>query len=403
MDYKLKGPGQILKAVFLSILMLLVLSEFAYARVTGVCSNCHTMHNSQNATSMRLNNFPPTGVGAGECLDCHAATRAVLLRLDCLGCHAKAINGTSNIIDGWPQIALDINATHLAGGNYKYLFQAGPGDYDTHGHNVHGFGSPIATDGNLGNTPPGYKSDYDPSYPSTGGYLPGNSIGQVMCAGQYGCHGNRNQLSPILAMKGTHHANDSILKFGSGFKETEQGGGNGLTSDFTTAGKSYRFLYNVHGAEDANWEGVTPGPTVHNEYMGAVFGARSGQTWNQISTISQFCGECHGDFHASGSSGIGSASPWLRHPTDVVLPASGEYTAYTAYSTEAPIARPQSFFVPDLANADSVVRPGTDIVMCLSCHRAHASPYPDALRWDYSNMSAGRGCYICHTQKDDNL
>jgi predicted CXXCH cytochrome family protein len=397
MDYKLKGPGQILKAVFLSILMLLVLSEFAYARVTGVCSNCHTMHNSQNATNMQLGSTYQWGLGGVDgCIECHGSTRVVLLRLDCLGCHAKAINDTSNIIDGWPQVALDVNATALAGGNYKHVFSD-----DTHGHNVHGFGGIIATDSNIGNTPPGYKSDYDPSYPSTGGYLPGNSVGQVMCAGQYGCHGNRNQLSPILAMKGTHHANDSILKFGAGFTETGQGGGTGSTSDFTTAGKSYRFLYNVHGAEDANWEGVTPGPTVHNEYKGAVFGARSGQTWNQISTISQFCGECHGDFHASGSSGIGSASPWLRHPTDVVLPASGEYTAYTAYSTEAPVAR-QSI-ADGTTTASGTVTPGTDIVMCLSCHRAHASQFPDALRWDYSNMSAGRGCYICHTQKDDNL
>jgi predicted CXXCH cytochrome family protein len=350
---------------------------------------------------MRLNNFPPTGAGAGECLDCHAATRAVLLRLDCLGCHAKAINGASNIIDGWPQIALDINATHLAGGNYKYVFP-GPGDTDTHGHNVHGFGSPIATDGNLGNQPPGYKSDYDPS---TGKYQPGNSAAQIMCAGQNGCHGNRNQLSPILAMKGTHHINDSILKFGSGFTETGQGGGTGNTSDFTTAGKSYRFLYNVHGAEDANWEGVTPGPTVHNEYKGAQFSSRvQTQTWSDVTTISDLCAECHGKFHAGGlssDSGIGSASPWLRHPTDVVLPASGEYTAYTAYSTEAPVAR-QSI-ADGTTTASGTVTPGTDIVMCLSCHRAHASQYPDALRWDYSNMSSGRGCYICHTQKDDNL
>ena len=403
MDYKLRGTEQILKAIFLSILMILVLSEFAYARVIGVCSNCHTMHNSQNATSMRLDSTPITGAGAGECLDCHAATRAVLLRLDCLGCHAKAINGASNIIDGWPQIALDTAATDansppsLAGGNYKYVFSD-----DNRGHNVHGFGGIIVTDNNLGNNPPGYKSDYDPS---TGKYQPGNTAGQVMCAGQNGCHGNRNQLSPILAMKGTHHANDSILKFGSGFTETGQGGGTGSTSDFTTAGKSYRFLYNVHGAEDANWEGVTPGPTVHNEYFGKDFASRTSMSnyTMMTGTISELCAECHGDFHTSGSSGIGSASPWLRHPTDKILTNSGEYTGYTAYSTEAPVARPQSFFVTGLANADSVVTPGTDIVMCLSCHRAHASQYPDALRWDYSNMSAGRGCYICHTQKDDNL
>ena len=397
MDYKLRGTEQILKAVFLSILMVLVLSEYAYARVTGVCSNCHTMHNSQNATSMRLDSTPITGAGAGECLDCHAATRAVLLRLDCLGCHAKAINGASNIIGGWPQIALDVSAASLAGGNYKHVFSD-----DNRGHNVHGFGGIIVTDSNLGNNPPGYKSDYDPS---TGKYQPGNTAAQIMCAGQNGCHGNRNQLSPILAMKGTHHANDSILKFGAGFTETGQGGGSGSTSDFTTAGKSYRFLYNVHGAEDANWEGVTPGPTVHNEYKGAQFSSRGQtQTWSNVTTISDLCAECHGKFHAGGlssDSGIGSASPWLRHPTDVVLPASGEYTAYTAYSTEAPVAR-QSI-ADGTTTASGTVTPGTDIVMCLSCHRAHASQYPDALRWDYSNMSAGRGCYICHTQKDDNL
>ncbi len=107
MHYKLRGTGQILKAIFLSILMILVLSEFAYARVTGVCSNCHTMHNSQNGSNMRLDYSKAqiTGSGAGECLDCHAETRAVLLQLDCLGCHATNPSGGSNIIGGWPQIA----------------------------------------------------------------------------------------------------------------------------------------------------------------------------------------------------------------------------------------------------------------------------------------------------------
>jgi len=34
-------------------------------------------------------------------------------------------------------------------------------------------------------------------------------------------------------------------------------------------------------------------------------------------------------------------------------------------------------------------------VFCLSCHRAHASPFKDAMRWDYSDNA--QGCLECHT------
>ncbi|TSA13704.1 MAG: hypothetical protein D4R73_00455 [Deltaproteobacteria bacterium] len=54
------------------------------------------------------------------------------------------------------------------------------------------------------------------------------------------------------------------------------------------------------------------------------------------------------------------------------------------------------------------VAAGIDIVTCLSCHRAHASAYPDILRWDYSTMianggSLSTGCFVCHTTKDDGI
>jgi hypothetical protein len=44
--------------------------------------------------------------------------------------------------------------------------------------------------------------------------------------------------------------------------------------------------------------------------------------------------------------------------------------------------------------------------MCLSCHGAHATDYPDILRWNYDTMNAGGGgldvgCFTCHTQKND--
>ena len=100
--------------------------------------------------------------------------------------------------------------------------------------------------------------------------------------------------------------------------------------------------------------------------------------------------------------GIGrtTSSPFQRHPSDIVLPLGGEYGSYTNYSVEAPVARTM---VPDVPSDG--VTPGTDAVMCLSCHGAHATNYPDILRWDYTGMVAGggsntSGCFVCHTTKD---
>jgi predicted CXXCH cytochrome family protein len=90
--------------------------------------------------------------------------------------------------------------------------------------------------------------------------------------------------------------------------------------------------------------------------------------------------------------------------TAIVLPASGEYTAYTTYDPEVPVARPDAAVLSGYAGPSSQVTPGTDKVMCLSCHRAHGSPYKDMLRWDYGTMNVGSGltggCFKCHSTKN---
>lgn len=387
------GKKNLSKIVFLCILMVLILTTYAHARIASQpCVNCHTMHNSQDGTSMSVKVPPSAGSGASDCKECHAEPRVVLLRYDCLGCHAFNLNGASNIINtGWPQIAHNA-ATDLAGGNYRYVCI----DSDENGHNVHGFPSCIQADANfnsIGYMPPGYDSGYDPSDDK---YTVDAITQQVKCAGSQGCHGNRDELNPYSAMRGTHHANDSMLKFGS-INTGQQGGGTG-SPDTTTAGKSYRFLYNVLGGEDTSW-GANASATVHNEYSGldVTPSGRSGQTWSDIETISSLCAECHGFFHSD----IGSSGAWIRHPTDVILPNSGEYSAYTTYSNQTPVGRAT---IPN--SPSSAVNPGTDdaIVICLSCHRAHASQYADALRWDYDTMVAGGsgsgGCFTCHATKN---
>ena len=93
---------------------------------------------------------------------------------------------------------------------------------------------------------------------------------------------------------------------------------------------------------------------------------------------------------------MGSSTLWIRHPTDIALPTSGEYGVYdptTAYNVQTPVA---------WLNPSSPARSDA-VVMCLSCHKAHGSPYPDMLRWDYTTSIAGGGasggCLNCHTGK----
>ncbi|NWF52050.1 MAG: cytochrome c3 family protein, partial [Nitrospirae bacterium] len=189
-------------------------------------------------------------------------------------------------------------------------------------------------------------------------------------------------------------------------------GNTGLTAtqaeNATTVGGSYRFLGGINGLEHVNWN-YNETASSHNEY----YGVNGNSGYANKRTISYSCAQCHGVFHSV----LGAPSPWLRHPTDIMLPSSSEYQNYnpdglptgsgavpgnTDYSIEAPVARPSV-----LSSSSKDVTPGTDaIVMCLSCHRAHGSPQADILRWNYDEMRTGdytdvdSGCFTCHTGKN---
>jgi hypothetical protein len=363
-------------AFFMCVMLLLLMSSPSglFAAVTGVCSNCHNMHNSQDGT-----------------LESKGGSREFLLNTqtgtDCWGCHAV---GTGNNIDpltGAPQIR-HTNISDLAGGNFAYVTgdKAGVnGNSVTRGHNVIDTGV-IDNNFSAGTYPPGDE------FFQSGEGLTNN---RFTCAGKFGCHGDRTASDELSAIAGAHHESDSVLKFGS-IDESSQG---------SSVGTSYRFLSGVKGGEDSDWQ-ATESKNDHNEYKGADGGTESTAISPGGSTMSGFCAECHGNFHGDASDVGGGGSPWKRHPADVSLPGAGtEYDQYTSYNLQVPVARTVIQNSPG-----SEVNPGgtsDDIVMCLSCHRAHASPYKDILRWDYSSMiagtngnSAGTGCFVCHSSKD---
>lgn len=337
------------------ILLIMAPSHTPEARVTGVCSDCHTMHNSQQGGAMAqtLTSSPSWGFTDDT------TPNPSLLIYSCVGCHTN-LSTTTKTEDNVPIVFnVDPPVNPLAGGNFHYLIADGQGDAS--GHNVVGI---IGADSNFTGYIPGSTKTYS-----------GN---QVTCAGEDGCHGDRTAGNDELAgIKNAHHTNDTVPPLTGG-----------------SVGLSYRFLDGILGKEDPNhdWEQDND-PASHNEYKGA--------TSPTTGTISSLCAKCHGDFHSS--TGVGSSSPWLRHPTDRVLKGSGEYAIYTTYSMTAPVARPD----PDSESlVTTAVTPGTDIIMCLSCHRAHASPYYKMIRWNYRDWpgtiepTGSKGCATCHTSKD---
>ncbi len=272
----------------------------------------------------------------------------------CVNCHSNASGDTIKLLGNF-RIPVVNNtqepAKPLAGGNFYYV--AGLGERK--GHNVHGI-SP--TDMKFGMTPPGYDRANDPS---SIGYNPAKPL---TCAGSNGCHGDRNVENPFAAIMGSHHAEDNPI-------------------DGSTTAKSFRYLRitssvkGVLGLEDEDWGQDATG-LKHNEYS---------------STINNLCMSCHGNFHYKDKKGA-----WFRHPVGVPLPVKGEYAGYSSYNPDAPVGR------ADISGATSrSVKAGRDVVLCISCHMAHGSPYNSSLRWNFEEVFSGKGgrgaCFICHTKK----
>lgn len=338
----------------------------AMAAVTGVCADCHVMHASQDGNALPV-----------------AGPEGYLLNQTCLGCHTGTNALATAPTSPYVYDTAAPTGTTLAGGNFYYS-ENGAGDRKGHNPFVTGV---LAADATL-TSPPGWKAT---------GFAANGQVGTIdathplTCAGVYGCHGRHDGVA-----EGMHHAD------ATGEVATVTGG---------TLGASYRFLKGIKGGEDNDYEFETA--IDHNAYSGAARSAAAvDDTTGGTNTISYFCAECHGLFHSgtAATEGLSSGtlgSPWIRHPVDFSMPNSGEYAGYAAYSPLVPVATTGA---GTLATTTTALAAATDrIVMCLSCHYAHAGPNDAALRWDPSLVSAGEtadpdstvGCFACHSYKDD--
>ncbi len=372
------GGTKINALILLFVILCLSIPIHLSAKVTGTCANCHTMHNSQNGTA------PGSGPNSYLLSALNGETDP------CVGCHTSSLatvwkDSVTSAPIVWNQVEPTFNTQKgLAGGNFYWV---GAGD-DKKGHNVYGI---AAQDTNLaaapGENPAGCGGGAChvtlAAAPSNENYYQG---------GCRGCH--------VFTY---HHENNGVYRF---LKGHGKGPYPGVTSPLPKARKNIiTYTDYVTGVEDSDWE-YTNSSSDHNNYKGTTtVYSSSGTALTNQQSLTAFCSGCHPYFHGpysqfgGGNEGMCNSttcsSPWLRHPTDIALPTTGEYAGYT-YNIEAPIAY-----------TNPVAKTGP-IVMCLSCHRPHGSNQPDMLRWAYSDMEAGttdtnkagRGCFACHTQKD---
>lgn len=361
---KFKRLAIIISAVVFSVIFALD----AEAVVTGPCSNCHSMHNSQggsgDASGPNQNLLKNISGNVDVCVGCHSSTGPETI---------KPLNG-SNIPIVFNTGAYPVKP--LAGGNFYYVSKNTP-EYDQYGHNVYGISN---RDSNLNQAPGTLDACGTDECHST---LASSSNSK----GKPGCQSCHQRLF--------HHVESNEMSTNTGYRF--------LWGHTLDAGE---YVAYVEGVEDVDWE-HSKGPDDHNYYKGTTAEYSSGGAGLKNNhTITAFCSGCHVKFHGpyavlNAVDGMGSSSPWVRHPTDIALPVDGEYGDYdpvTNYSAEAPVA----WVNPLSPSRDSAV------VMCLSCHRPHGSDQPDMLRWDYGNMIAGggpntTGCFTCHSTKDTGL
>lgn len=172
--------------------------------------------------------------------------------------------------------------------------------------------------------------------------------------------------------------------------------GAGTVKSGATAEESYRMLgisaADVTGEVAAGGTGfiATNGKTApsHNYNVVNSYLASTDKGMNL------FCASCHDDFHgrtASTNTQLATGE-WVRHPTDIAISTYGASYKDTT-DTNVPVGS---------ATIGAAVV--TDVVMCLSCHKAHGSDQQDMLRFSYNLNKAGdataaTGCETCHGSK----
>jgi len=336
-------------AIMAAVLLSFGLSTTAPAfHAGGVahCDGCHTMHNSENGQSI----IEGGQVGVtGDSL-----TKGTDPSSTCLNCHAGA--GSYHVLS-------DNGSNMTPGGDFYWLTKTFTwiqrnNPVSRHGYN---FGHTIIA-ADFGFVAP----DPDLSQ-APGGTFPSALLACSSCHDPHGVKANR--AGPIA--------------------------GSGSYGDSPPAGAdlgNYRILGDV-GYRPAS--GVVtflnPPPIATTARTSAQDETDSNHT-DYGKGMSEWCANCHTGFLAPGgagqhkhpagnTSGLGAGGIFNNYNIYV---KTGDVTGNSATSYLALVPFERQISDPTLLSSTSTQGPnGSSNVMCLSCHRAHISAFPNAGRWDF--------------------
>jgi hypothetical protein len=362
--------------VFMVAAMLTIgLSGMAYAFHSGgvaECTGCHSMHTPMTGGSSLLINTDPSST--------------------CLSCHSGPTQSSYHVLT-YPAPASGVAPANLSpGGDFAWLYKnytftvrnsTTTENGQTHGHNV------VAVDFGL-------ISDPDVTQ-APGGTFPSSQLGCPSCHNPHGKYrrigiGTTGDTTYTIATAGA-----PIIGSGSY--------NNSAVPSATQAVGVYRLLWGALTAGTGTSATITPpvpypgvpaasAPSTYNQteatnQVRVAYGVTA--TGNGRTTWGLWCATCHTAMHSQGN---------YVHPVDQGLSSTiaGIYGAYVSSSNTTGGVPATSYLslVPFMENTGdyAVLKshasntgaflngPGTsDQVSCPSCHRVHASGWPDMLRW----------------------
>lgn len=325
-------------AATLVVCVFLGRGQAFHAGGVGNCNGCHAMHSAKSGSQQLLLNSDASSV----CLNCHAGT------------------GGPNS----PSVFSPDGSARTPGGDFYWLTRSftwldGSSPGHDHGHNI------VALDYNLLADPA--------SAQSPGGSYPAARLGCTSC---HDPHGG--------VAGGTRWGNQPVGGSGSYGDELDPG---------VTAG-NYRLLGDSRYTPPGGAGFQADAPVARQSSVNR-FEETDRSHVDYGAGMSEWCGNCHGGL-LTGSHRTGTVT--FEHPAgnDALFEQgtvdmynrylrTGDLTgtAATAYLQFVPFERGTTTL--QLLDPNSTRGPDASAnVMCLTCHRAHASAFPAAGRWDFT-------------------
>lgn len=335
-----------LLCIMAAVLIALGLSSYALAFHDGGvahCDGCHTMHNSLGGEPNAIGGGPGANLLKGQdpsstCLDCHEGS----------GSYHVMSNDGSNFTPGG-----DFYWITALAGNWDVPHND-PSTTSNRGHNVN------ALDFGLG---PDVTHTEAP-----GGTYDAGILGCQSCHDPHAqLDGGTGEGSPAVEGSGSYGADPATGTFGNFRILGDTGFDAGDNVEFINSAPVARAPSFFGGA------GITERDDNHTDYG---FG------------MSEWCRNCHpgivGMHPAGDGAKLASADPSLVANYNNYV-ATGDFTG--VFDSGGPFFRlvpiERSETSPPLLDPSSVTgADGQSNVMCLTCHRAHASAFKQIARWD---------------------